>query len=185
MGDPPNQISVFRHILACFTVSINSSTDFILVGQDLRVLPKKTLILRRPNDTDFSKLANLMPYKLYSYNSLSPIICFNVEDVSRPACFVSINHGRPAWKRSRESLPVPHESIPQFWGFPLSYCDRSLYAGVSIGQTENAEAVQNGLRPYILHTSEIPTILYSGNGGEDSGDEDVDLAIDIDHEPAS
>jgi len=55
---------------------------------------------------------------------------------------------------------------------------------VFIGQTENAEAVQNGLRPYILSSSELLN-LYLGEGEEDSGDEDADLAIDIDHEISS
>jgi len=160
-------------------VTYNGSTEFLLIGQDLRVLPKK-LFLRR-NDNDFTRLAQLLPY---SYNSLSPMICFNVEDVSRPACFVSVKHGPSDLRRPQRtlSLPVPHASVPQFWGFPLSFCDRSLYAEVSIGELENEEAMQNGLQPYILSDSYIApnsTYAYDGNSSE----EDPESDDDTDHIP--
>ena len=189
-GTAPNQISIFRQVLACFSVTINGASQFLLIGQDLRVLPKKTYSPIRREETDFTKLAQLMPYKMFSFNSRCPMICFNVEDVSRPSCFVSVKNGENNLLRIRGSgtMPVPHESLPQFWGFPLTFCDRSLYAAVSIGETENNEAIRNGLQPYIvsdLNLSDLVVPLNTNGGGEDSGDEDIDSDSDIDHLPIS
>jgi len=125
-----------------------------------------------------------MPYNLYSYNVLCPLICFNVEGVSRPACFIDVKHGKSPLKRSaiRASLPIPHESVPIFWGFPLTYCDRSLFCGVHLGQTENKTAIENGLHPYILDHCQILALnIGAGPCGEDSGDEEFE--DDIDHMP--
>ena len=116
------------------------------------------------------------------------MICFNVEDVSRPSCFVSVKNGENNLLRARGSgsstMPVPHESIPQFWGFHLTFCDRSLYAAVSVGEAENNETIRNGLQPYIINDLVVP-LSYATGGGEDSGNEDADSDSDIDHLPIS
>lgn len=142
-----------------------------MFGQDLRILPKKQLNPSSGVTSDFTKLAQLMPCDLYSYNSSSPMICFNIEDVSRPACFVSV---KPIFEQrvrsqTRQSIPVPHASVPQFWGFSLKFCDRSIWGGVHIDEHMSNAAVDTGLQPYILND-------YNGipaDGGEDSGDDDA------------
>ena len=188
-GNFPNEISIYRQILACFSVATNGSTQFLLIGQDLRRLAKKSFNFNRRNEDDLSKLAQLMPYKMYCYNSRSPMICFNVEDVSRPSCFVSVKHGQNNIKRARgtgSTVPIAHETVPQFWGFPLTFCDRSLYAEVSIGKSENDEAVLNGLQPYIVSdSSTLATVSLNTVGGEDSGDEDAESDSDIEHLPVA
>ena len=170
-------------------MTINGSPQFLLIGQDLIQLPKKTYNSNRQNEDDFSKLAQLMPYKMYSYNSRCPMICFNVEDVSRPSCFVSVRHERSNLKRARgtgSTVPIPQETVPQFWGFPLTFCDRSLYAEVSIGKSENDEALRNGLQPYIVNDSAaLRTVSLNIYGGEDSGDEDAESDSEIEHLPVT
>ena len=106
--------------------------------------------------TRFAKLAQLVPYDLYSYNAHTDIVCFNVEAVSRPSCFVSIkndSYDTPICRSTllRRSGPIPNENTQQFWEFPLRHSNRSLWAGVSIGQDTNAEALKNGLQPFIFN----------------------------------
>ena len=68
----------------------------------------------------------------------------------------------------------------------MTFCDRSLYAEVSIGKSENDEALRNGLQPYIVNDSAtLTTVSLNIYGGEDSGDEDAESDSDIEHLPVS
>ena len=59
-----------------------------------------------------------------------------------------------------------------------------MYAEVSIGKTENDEAVRNGLQPYIVTHPNMSSVSLYLHGGEDSGDEDAQSDSDIEHLPA-